>query len=165
AYDLVLKNPDNATVTLENGLTVEASTGYSALTYNILAPDVVRAGKSAFFNIVFKNEGNVDVPILNSEVIVLEETEVYEIKTQGKLRKSSMLDPLGRTADLADYQSLNGFTVIPLNARDIRPGEEMSASILLGNFSGNTFPMYVRTMGFSPAVLILNLFEKIENTR
>jgi hypothetical protein len=165
SYDLHLKNPDETIVTLENGLTLEASTGYSALTYDILAPDVVRAGKSAFFNIVFKNEGNVDVPALKAEVIVLGETEIFEIETQGKMRKNSTIDPLGRTAELADYFLSSGFKVIPLHARDIRPGEELSSSILLGNFKGSTFPLKVQSMGVSPAVLVINFLETIESTR
>ena len=165
SYDLHLKNPDDATVILENGLTVEASTGYSALTYDILAPDVVRSGLSAFFNIVFKNEGNVDIPALKAEVIVLEETAIFEIKTQGKMRINSTIDPLGRTAELADYQLSSGFKVIPLHARNIRPGDELSASILLGNFTGSTFPLKVKSMGVSPALLVINLLETIESTR
>jgi hypothetical protein len=46
-----------------------------------------------------------------------------------------------------------------------RPGEEMSASFLLGIFTGETFPMKVQTMGISSAAMVLNLMDKIESTR
>ncbi|SMD44234.1 gliding motility-associated C-terminal domain-containing protein [Aquiflexum balticum DSM 16537] len=164
-YDVEVKNPDGTTVILENGLEVEPSTGYSGLTYNILAPDVVRRGKTAFYNVVFKNEGNVDIPILNAQVTMQEDIIIYELKTQGGLKTNSTLDPLGRLADNPDYSIINGMMAVPLYGRDIRPGEEMSASFLLGNFTGNTFPMEVKYLGIAPSVLVLSLFDKIESTR
>lgn len=105
------------------------------------------------------------MPAFKAEVIILDETEIFEIETQGKMRKNSTLDPLGRTAELADYFLSSGFKVIPLHARDIRPGEELSASILLGNFKGSTFPLKVQSMGVSPAVLVISFLETIESTR
>ncbi|MFV0590264.1 MAG: CARDB domain-containing protein [Draconibacterium sp.] len=128
-YDLQLKNPNGEIVVLENGLTIEASTGYSELTFDIQAPDVVRAGKTAFVTIVFKNEGNVDIPLMNTMVTVLEDIEIYEITTQGKLKINSTLDDLGRTAGMADYEASGGFKILPLYARDIHPDEELSVNI------------------------------------
>ena len=164
-YDVQVKNPDGSTVILENSLEVEPSTGFSGLSYTILAPDVVRRGKTAFYNIVFKNEGNVDVPILNAQVTMQEDIVIYELKTQGGLRTNSTLDPLGRLADNPDYGIINGMMAVPLYGRDIKPGEELSASFLLGNFTGDTFPMKVQTMGISPAAMVLTLMDKIEATR
>ncbi|EPR70575.1 CARDB domain-containing protein [Cyclobacterium qasimii] len=164
-YDVQVENPDGSIVILEKGLEVEPSTGYSGLSYTILAPDVVRRGKTAFYNVVFKNEGNVDVPILNAQVTMQEDIVIYELKTQGGLRTNSTLDPLGRLADNADYGIINGMLAVPLFGRDIKPGEELSASFLLGNFTGDTFPMKVQTMGISPAAMIFTLMDKIETTR
>ncbi|WP_262885468.1 CARDB domain-containing protein [Lunatibacter salilacus] len=164
-YDVEVKNPDGTTFILENGLEVELSTGYGGLTYDILAPDVVRRGKTAFYNVVFKNDGNVDIPILNSQVTMQEDIIIYELKTQGGLKTNSTLDPLGRLADNSDFSITNGMMTVPLYGRDIRPGEELSASFLLGNFTGSTFPMEVKYVGISPSVLVLNLFDKIESTR
>uniref|UniRef100_UPI0035946359 CARDB domain-containing protein n=1 Tax=Aquiflexum sp. TaxID=1872584 RepID=UPI0035946359 len=164
-YDMEVKNPDGSTVILENGLEVEPSTGFGNLTYDILAPDVVRRGKSAFFNIVFKNEGNVNIPILNAQVSMEEDIEIFEIKVQGKLKTNSGLDDLGRLPESVDYTIINGLKILPLSARDIYPGEELSASLLVGNFQGSTFPIEVSAVGASPAIAVLNLLEKIENTR
>jgi gliding motility-associated-like protein len=164
-YDVEVKNPDGSIVILENGLEVEPSTGFSGLSYTILAPDVVRSGKTAFYNIVFKNEGNIDVPILNAQVTMQEDIKIYELKTQGGLRTNSTLDPLGRLSENPDYGIINGMMAVPLYGRDIRPGDELSASFLLGNFTGETFPMKVQTMGISPAAMVLTLMDKIETTR
>jgi hypothetical protein len=95
-YDVEVKNTDGSTVILENGLEVEPSTGYGGLSYDILAPDVVRRGKSAFYNVVFKNEGNVDVPYVLAEIAMEDDIAIYEIKTQGNLKTNSTIDQLGR---------------------------------------------------------------------
>ncbi|MEO6027586.1 MAG: choice-of-anchor Q domain-containing protein, partial [Candidatus Binatia bacterium] len=59
AWDLVVTNPDDSTVTLAGALTIEA-TRAPQLWADIIGRSAIRAGSPARFSIVYGNRGNVD---------------------------------------------------------------------------------------------------------
>ena len=164
-YDLELENPDNATTPLPQALIVEASSGYSLMTFDVLAPDLVRAGKSAFFEFVIRNDNNVDVPAVLAELAMLDNVDILDISVSGKLKKNSTTDIYGRLEDMPDYLSDEGYQVIPFTARDLKPGDVMTASVYIANFSGITFPMRSRVIAGNANTIVYSSLENIESMR
>ncbi len=164
-YDLEIENPDGASVILSQAIIVENSTGYTNLVYDILSPDVLRRGRSAFFEFVIRNDNNVDTPAVLAELAMLDNVDILDISVSGKLKKNSVTDIYGRLQDMPDYQSDGGYHIIPFTARDFKPGEVMTASVYIANFSGTTFPMRARVIGGNEETILFNALENIEATR
>lgn len=164
-YNLKLTNPDSNTVTLQDALTIETSSGYSQLTYDVLSPSILRRGRSANFDFVIKNNGNVDVPVVIAELIIKDDVDILEITSNGKLKSNSTIDNFGRLQDAPDYVSENGFYSIPFLARDLIPGEEVRSSLNIANFSGNSFPIRVKVYGTNSKAYLYGLARRAEDIR
>ncbi|MEL0457547.1 CARDB domain-containing protein [Flavobacteriaceae bacterium SZ-1-7] len=164
-YDLEIENPDSSSIILNQAITVEQSTGYTNLIYDLLSPDVLRRGRSAFFEFVIRNDNNVDTPAVLAELAMLDNVDILDISVSGKLKKNSVTDIYGRLQDMPDYKSNEGYQLIPFTARDFKPGEVMTASVHIANFSGNTFPLRARVIGGNEETILFNALENIEATR
>ncbi|NJO02608.1 MAG: hypothetical protein HC880_13820, partial [Bacteroidia bacterium] len=139
-YDLVLTNPDQVQVVLENAVTVEP-VREADLSVEALNPGVIRRGRSARFEYVFENTGNVDVSFAKGEFLVLPSANLKTIDTEGGVQKRSAF-----TADtsLTEWIDYGGFRHIPFLAKNLGVGETFSVDLDFDQVDGAAFPIQAR---------------------
>ena len=150
-YTIYATKPGFDTVALPNGLTVVPSSGLQ-VDFASIVPPTVRCNSKAYFIYYMTNTGNVDIPQWDIQFFV-PDLLGNMITTSTALKKNT--DFSTPSAMSSDNYLENGQTnVIPLLARDVRPGQILQANFYLGRFpnANNTdipiawkqFPTYER---------------------
>ncbi len=145
-------NPDSSEVFYSSGITIESSSGF-LVDYNYVAPNLLRVGANGIFTFYFQNVGNVDIPFVKTDITIPEYAEVVTVHTGGNVLKRSNFGSLGNI-EMSDFTSAESWKYVPFLSKDLKPGEFFSVHLIVRNFLSGTFPVRVRSNGFSTADFI-----------
>lgn len=163
-YDLVAVNPDSSEARLANGITVETSTGFR-LDHRVLAPDLLRRGKTGFYDLVIKNTGNVDIPFVLTTIAVEEAHNVLQTRTSGNVMDFKEMNPGVDQEQFKEYYTIQNHKVIPFHTRNLVVGEEFKVSVLFDNFIRNYFSATVEAEALDREEYMSKMISGIEMMR
>jgi len=152
-YHVKAKNLDGTADSLENGLTVEPSTGFM-IDYSYVSPNILRVGHKGSYAFYYQNIGNVDIPYIKGDFTIPVSTDIVGLMTSGKIFKRSEFlsdTTLGTVNDWIDYDN---YKHIPILGKDLAPGDLITVSLVVKGFYQGVFPVRVRALGYSTANFI-----------
>jgi len=128
-----------------------------------LHPDVLRRTSLGAFTLRFRNNSNVDVPVLRARLLFPASSQLRDVRVSDGLRRRSDRAP-GRfapvTGDVETVHAASGesLAVVDLVGADLRPGEQRSVTLDLVGFA--TSPYSVRAL--AQPMTVAAFFERAE---
>ncbi len=164
-YHVKAQNNDTSYFIKENGLVIEASTGF-LVDYNYISPSTIRLSGRASFSFFYENVGNVDIPYIKGDYTVPTYTNLVNLSTVGNVYRRSELSPDTALGNLDNWVDYDNFRHIPVLGKDLAPGEQMSVSLTFKGFGNSSvFPMRVRAYGYNTQGYLLNQLNMAEGIR
>ena len=143
-YNVSVVNPEGEIETLENGLTVETVKPFELAEYAVM-PNAIAAGGSAFYSFNYRNISNVDIPYSQVRITFPLGTNIVNLTTSSNaFRLSDIFQGIDIDEEIVDKDFFDNdfYRTIPIFARDLRPGESISASFVFRRFPEFTFSVY-----------------------
>ncbi|MEO6682773.1 MAG: T9SS type A sorting domain-containing protein [Ginsengibacter sp.] len=147
-YHLVAINPDNSEVSLSDAITIEKSTGYLLESF-VSAPDLIRLGKTAYYNFTIVNNGNVDIPFVETAIATEKYARIVKMHTFGNVLSRKNYGVNKEHVEMKDFFEQDGYNVILLTSRNVKAGEKFEVSVMYENFLYNVFPVTLMAEGFN----------------
>ncbi|MBM2814644.1 MAG: hypothetical protein HW421_1406 [Ignavibacteria bacterium] len=170
-YDLLARNPGQNDVTLNNGLKVETEIP-GELGVSLIQPGSIRVGTRASYFFRYENISNVDIPIVESDIVILDNFNLasLEISSNCKLL-SDLTGQIGQFIQDSSTRAMNyitrlGYKVIPVYLRNLAPGETFAVNAVFSGFNqAGRFPIEVRARGYSSDKFVIKKILEFENMR
>lgn len=158
-YDVRATNLDGSFTTLQRGIQIDSSTGWK-VDYNPLAPVLIRKGRSGFYTLNFRNSGNVDIPVMHAEMETFKSVKIGEVKVlkgNALTGKNWSYAPSGIVGK--DYYESGQIVFVPIIARNLGPGEEISVSVELDvkDYPNSNLPVMLELYGYGTQTIINKL--------
>ena len=162
-YDIVAKNPNGEEEMLEDAFRVEASTGFQAA-FTKLGPELIRAGKSASYEFLIYNVGNVNIDFMTAELAWLKPVRAIGFELDERTTTSHIYTNALAVTEEYFYDE-DYATVFPFLIKDLTPGDVAIVKMKFNDFLFSSFAVEMNFNGFSKSDYIQSELMKGEGLR